>query len=164
MDNFKITIAATFLLTCICLTFTSCREDSLLADEEVTISETGHSIGQITEPGKDTKGTAITPPHSSVLDTVYVQWKPWVLESRKAEIRAEYSDVHGDVYLLNFTICPVDDTIEKWVIVLNDYSDPTDTTPDPKDRTPDPLSGIPDDEGEVDRDPSGSIAISCPSL
>ncbi|MGB3467086.1 MAG: hypothetical protein WBA74_17525 [Cyclobacteriaceae bacterium] len=86
-----------------------------------------------------------TPLRDQTVTTVYVRWKPKVLDSRKDEIRATYSDVNGYMYLVSYTVCPSDPNVEIWQVSFNMI------IIDPEDQTPDPLGSLPDEEGEMEK-------------
>lgn len=130
-------------------TFTSCQEESLLDEREIIVPEA------VAPFGSDPNSTTGNNRNNVNTDIMYVQWQPWVLNSRKAEIRAEFSDPHGEVYLLGYTVCQLDSTIERWEIIWNPAIPP-------KDQTPDPLIILSDHEGEMENDRNINFQSYCP--
>lgn len=153
MDKLKFTIPIIFVLMYFLFTLTSCEEDSLLEEQQVIAQEAVAPFG--VDPNSSQGSTTSNSRNNANIDIMYVQWQPWVLDARKAEIRAKYSGPRGKVYLLGYTVCQLDSTIEKWEIIWNpSYS--------PKDRTPDPLIILSDHEGEMENDRAIDFAHYCP--
>ena len=150
MNNLKIAIPLIFAAMCLLFTFTSCEEDSLLENQEVFAPEALAPIGPDTTSAP-TRGF-IT---NTGVDTMFIKWRPFVLELRKSQIRALYSDPNGDIYLVNYTVCQLDNSIEKWEITWN-------PSIPPKDRTPDPLIILSDHEGEMENDRPANFVNYCP--
>ena len=103
------------LFICMFIGFTNCTEEQIIPEQDNTISESRSSKAPSTH--------SITT--TAISDIVYVRWDPKVLEPRKAQIRATYSDVNGYMYLESYTVCPNDPYVEIRQVTFNMINPPT---------------------------------------
>lgn len=129
------------LFICMLIGFTHCTEDQVIPEQEITITESQSKSGSGTTPNP-----AGTISRTQLISTVYVRWDPRTLSPRKDEIRAQYSDKSGNMYLVSYTVCPNDPHVEVWQVIFNLIVPPYFS-----DKTPDPLSTIPDEDDEMEK-------------
>ncbi|MEL7146873.1 MAG: hypothetical protein AAFO69_10925 [Bacteroidota bacterium] len=118
-------IVTTLLVAALSL---SCAKDPFQdVEEEINLTQSIAPVTDITRGGDTSSGNTID---TTSLQTIYVEWQPYILSPIRDQIRQQFSDKRGEVYLYDYTVCTLNPNVEEWRVILR-FVNHDDQTPPP---------------------------------